>query len=94
MAVFLREPIAATPPKLGLADRLRPRRHPRPCPQQTDISRGYRPRGQMARKRRKYTLGFKQEAVRLVTHEGMTFAQFGQDLGVNKSTSRDWCLRS
>ena len=48
----------------------------------------------MARKRRKYTLEFKQEAVRLVTQEGMTFAQVGQDLGVNKSTIRDWCLRS
>jgi transposase-like protein len=44
----------------------------------------------MARKRTKYTLEFKQEAVRLVTHEGMTFAQVVQDLGVNKSTIRDW----
>lgn len=48
----------------------------------------------MARNWRKYTLEFKQEAVRLVTHEGMTFAQVGQDLGVNQSTIRDWCLRS
>jgi transposase len=44
----------------------------------------------MARKRRKYTPEFKQEAVRLVTQEGMTFAQVVQDLGVNKSTIRDW----
>lgn len=29
----------------------------------------------MARQRKKYTLEFKQEAVRLVTEEGLTYAQ-------------------
>lgn len=44
----------------------------------------------MARKRRSYTLEFKQEAVRLVLHEGMSYSEVGKDLGVNKSTIRDW----
>ena len=48
----------------------------------------------MARKRRNYTLEFKQEAVRLVNEEGLTYTQVGEDLGVNKSTIRDWCRRS
>ena len=48
----------------------------------------------MARQRKKYTLEFKQEAVRLVTEEGLTYAQVGLDLGVNKSTIRDWCKRA
>ncbi len=48
----------------------------------------------MARKRGKYTFQFEQEDVRLVTQEGMTFAQVGQDLGVNKSTTRNWWLGS
>ena len=48
----------------------------------------------MARKRRKYTLEFKQEAVRLVNEEGLTYAQVGKDLGVNKSSIRDWCRRA
>lgn len=48
----------------------------------------------MARQRRKYTLEFKQEAVRLVTEEGLSYVQVGADLGVNKSTIRDWCQRA
>jgi transposase len=48
----------------------------------------------MARKRRRYPLEFKQEAVRLVDEEGMTYAQVGSDLGVNKSTIRDWCNKA
>ena len=44
----------------------------------------------MARKRRSYTLEFKQEAARLVREEGMSYAQVGNDLGVCKSTIRDW----
>jgi transposase len=48
----------------------------------------------MARTRRKYTLEFKQEAVRLVNDEDMGYAQVGADLGVNKSTIRDWCRRA
>lgn len=42
-------------------------------------------------KRRSYTLEFKREAVRLVREEGMTYSEVGADLGVNKSTIRDWC---
>lgn len=48
----------------------------------------------MARKRRQYTLEFKQEAVRLVREAGMTYAGVGEDLGVNKSTIRDWCRKA
>lgn len=48
----------------------------------------------MARKRRTFTLEFKQEAVRLVHSEDMTYAQVGRDLGVNKSVIRDWCVKS
>ena len=48
----------------------------------------------MARTRRKYTLEFKQEAVRLVQEEGMAYAEVGSDLGVNKSTIRDWVRKA
>jgi transposase len=44
--------------------------------------------------RRKYTPEFKREAVRLVREESMTYAQVGTDLGVDKSTIRDWCKLS
>lgn len=43
-------------------------------------------------KRRRYTLEFKQEAVRLVQEEGLTYAQVGSDLGVDRSTIRVWSL--
>lgn len=42
----------------------------------------------MARKRRKYTLEFKQEAVRLVEQEGMTYA------GVEYEERRDFFRRA
>jgi transposase len=42
---------------------------------------------------RKYTPEFKREAVRLVREEGMTYAQVGTDLGVDKTTIRDWCVK-
>lgn len=48
----------------------------------------------MARKRRSYSLEFKQEAVRLVEQEGMSYAAVGRDLGINKSTIRDWCEKA
>ena len=48
----------------------------------------------MPRSRRSYSLEFKQEAVRLVNSEEMSYAQVGNDLGVNKSTIRDWCRRA
>jgi len=44
----------------------------------------------MASRRSKYTLEFKQEAVRLVQEENLTFAQVGKDLGVDKGTVRTW----
>jgi transposase-like protein len=47
----------------------------------------------MARKRRKYTPEFKQEAVRLVTQEGMTFAQVVQDPGLPIKRSTTACPR-
>ena len=48
----------------------------------------------MARKRRKYTLEFKQEAVRLVQAEGMSYAEVGSDLGIDRSTIRAWCEKA
>jgi transposase len=48
----------------------------------------------MARKRRTYTLEFKQEAVRLVNEEGMTYAEVGQDLGIDRTTIRAWCEKA
>jgi transposase len=44
--------------------------------------------------RRKYTLEFKREAVRLVRDEHMTYTQVGTDLGIDKSTIREWCRLS
>ncbi len=48
----------------------------------------------MGRKRRTYTLEFKQEAVRLVTEEGMSHADVGRDLGIDRSTIRAWCMKA
>jgi len=48
----------------------------------------------MARKRRKYDAEFKREAVRLVNEAGMTYTEVALDLGVNKSTIREWCQRA
>ncbi len=45
----------------------------------------------MAKKRRSYAPEFKQEAVRLVREEGMTYAKVGADLGVDQTLIRDWC---
>jgi transposase-like protein len=48
----------------------------------------------MGRRRRKHSLEFKQEAVRLVLNEGMSYAAVGSDLDVNRTTIRVWCLKS
>ena len=48
----------------------------------------------MGKKRPRYTLEFKQEAVRLVTEEDMSYAEVGSDLGVDKSTIRAWCKKA
>lgn len=48
----------------------------------------------MGRTRRSYTLEFKQEAVRLVTEEEMTFAEVGKDLGIDRTTIRSWVKKS
>jgi transposase len=45
----------------------------------------------MATKRRSYTPEFRQEAVRLVREEGLTFTQVAANLGVHKTVIRDWC---
>ena len=45
-------------------------------------------------KRRKYSLEFKQEAVKLVQEEELTYAEVGKDLGVCKSTIRQWCKKA
>ena len=43
--------------------------------------------------RKKYSLEFKVEAVRLVKEQGMSFAEVGDDLGVCRTTIRDWVRR-
>lgn len=48
----------------------------------------------MASQRRQHTLEFKREAVRLVREQDMTYAAVGADLGVDKSTIRDWCRKA
>ena len=48
----------------------------------------------MAKKRRAYTLEFKQEAVRLVHERGLSFTQVGRDLGVCKSVIRAWVQKA
>jgi transposase len=48
----------------------------------------------MASKRRTYTPEFRQEAVRLVREEGLTYAKVGDDLSVNKSVTRDCCKKA
>jgi transposase len=48
----------------------------------------------MARKRRSYSDEFKQEAVRLVREQGLTAAQVGRDLGVDKSVIRAWLQKA
>lgn len=47
----------------------------------------------MARQRRRYTLEFKLEAIRLVMEEGLPYTQVGADLGVDKSLIRNWRTR-
>lgn len=44
----------------------------------------------MPKKRRKYPLEFKLEAVRLVQEEGLTYAQVGRDLQIDRSLVRAW----
>ena len=41
--------------------------------------------------RRSYPLEFKQEAVRLVQEESMSYAQVAKDLGLDRSSVRAWC---
>jgi len=48
----------------------------------------------MARSRKKYTLEFKQEAVRLVSEEGMSVNRAAVDLGISKWSLRDWCRKA
>lgn len=40
--------------------------------------------------RRKYTAEFKREALRLVTEQGLTFAQAARDLGIGESVLNRW----
>ena len=48
----------------------------------------------LATRRSEYTLEFKQEAVRLVSEESLTFAQVGKDLGVDQGTVRTCCRQA
>ena len=48
----------------------------------------------VGQKRRKYTLGFKQEAVRLVREQDMSPAEVGRDLGVDRSVKRSWVVEA
>jgi transposase len=47
----------------------------------------------MAKRRKKYPMEFKLEAVRLITEQNLSFAEVGDDLGVNRTTIRDWVRR-
>lgn len=40
--------------------------------------------------RRKYTQEFKEEAVRLITNQGYSFAEAGRNLGVNPNVLSRW----
>lgn len=48
----------------------------------------------MAKNRRTHSPEFKQEAVRLVREEGMTYSQVGASLDVCKTRVRDWVLKA
>jgi len=42
------------------------------------------------KKRRKYTKEFKEEAVRLISEEGFSYAEAGRNLGVNPNLLSRW----
>jgi transposase len=44
----------------------------------------------MARKRRKYSVEFKLEAVRLAKEQGMTVTEVSRELGIDHSVIRAW----
>ena len=44
----------------------------------------------MAVERKQYSVAFKQEAVRLMTREGVSAAQVANDLGINASLLGKW----
>lgn len=44
----------------------------------------------MSRHRRRYSIEFKQEAVRLVAEQGVPVTQVARDLGVDRSVVRTW----
>ncbi len=48
----------------------------------------------MARDRKKYTVEFKAEAVRLARSRDTSVAQLSRDLGVNAEVLRSWVRRS
>lgn len=48
----------------------------------------------MGKKRRSYTAEFKRETVRLVREQGLSYAQAGRDLGIHKTTIRDWVKKA
>ncbi len=48
----------------------------------------------MAKRRIRYSLEFKQEAVRLVENEELSVIDAAKDLGVNASTLGGWCLQA
>lgn len=47
----------------------------------------------MARQRRRFSMEFKQEAVRLVKEKGVPITQVARDLGVDRSVLRTWAER-
>ena len=44
----------------------------------------------MARQRRRFSMEFKQEAVRLMKEKGVPITQVARDLGVDRSVLRQW----
>ncbi len=43
-----------------------------------------------SKKRKNYTMSFKEEAVKLVTDQGYSFAEAGRNLGVNPNLISRW----
>ena len=48
----------------------------------------------MGQARRKYTQGYRDEAVELVVSSGRPVAEIARDLGINEATLGNWVLRA
>ena len=48
----------------------------------------------MGQARKKYTQGYRDEAVELVVSSGRPVAEIARDLGINEATLGNWVLRA